>query len=592
MRAFLRLQAARAAQCLLIFAALAGAASLRGSPDAPTHPDTAWFQSAKFGIFLHWGLYSLAGNTWKGQNYYGSSEWLMNRAKIPAAEYAQLAARFDPEGFDAGEYARFVRESGARYLIITAKHHEGFAMFGSKVSPFNIVDATPYHRDPMMALSAACRAEGVQFGFYYSQFLDWHEPNGGGNKWDYPGDHDYRSYYAAKSTPQVKELLSNYGPLGVVWFDMPGGLTREETGHFMADVRRMQPNCLVSSRVGQGLGDFRDLGDSELPAKPVGGLWEALFTHNDSWGFASNDSNFKSPREILRLLASASARGGNLLLNVGPDGQGRIPEPSLRYLREVGTWLARNGDSIYGTTASPFPDQPWGYATSKPGKLYLHLFDRPADGRIVVPSLAGNVQAARWLGGQALDFASSLSDTVVTVPGALPDDKDSVVELTLSSLPASQWDTFSPRISRQYPGFSLEAAGARLSGGAHTQVLTHAWYFGNWKHDTCAVGSAEPGDKVEFPLQVLEAGDYRVTLDYACPAADAGKEAAVDVSGHTLRFETLLSGEYETHQPLLFIHHSIGVVHLDRGRTRLSVHPMRAGGEIFRLRRVVLEPAR
>jgi alpha-L-fucosidase len=346
------LQLRRALAWLMV--CLAASNSLNSLFADETAPDTQWFRDAKFGIFMHWGLYSELGNEWKGKSYYGSGEWLMNRAKIPAAEYAQVAGQFNPTNFNAADWARFVKDTGARYLVITAKHHEGFAMFGSKVSPFNIVDATPYHKDPMKELADACRSQGVKFGFYYSQFLDWHEPNGGGNTWDFnKTNKDYKAYYAEKSIPQIKELLSNYGPLGLVWFDMPGGLSRNESLAFLDTVRKLQPDCLVSSRIGNGLGDFQDLGDSELPSNVIAPPWEALFTHNDSWGFVRSDFNFKTPTDVLHLLASTSARGGNLILNVGPDGTGRIPETSQRYLREVGKWLAANGESIYGTTCSP-----------------------------------------------------------------------------------------------------------------------------------------------------------------------------------------------------------------------------------------------
>ena len=227
---------------------------------AETAGDRAqWFSEAKFGLFMHWGLYSQLGNEWKGKSYYGSGEWIMNRAKIPVSEYEGVAREFNPTNFNAQSWACFVRDAGARYLVITAKHHvKVFAwMYGSKVSPFNIVDATPYGKDPMTDLSAACRAEGIKFGFYYSQFLDWHEPNGGGNKWDFKeSDKDYARYYHEKSIPQIHELLSNYGPLGLVWFDMPGGMNRDETVAFMDEVRHLQPECLISSRVGNGFGDF------------------------------------------------------------------------------------------------------------------------------------------------------------------------------------------------------------------------------------------------------------------------------------------------------------------------------------------------
>jgi alpha-L-fucosidase len=569
--------------CLTIFRAWA---------DNPA-PDTQWFRDAKFGIFMHWGLYSGLGNEWQGKSYYGSGEWLMNRAKIPAAVYARTADSFNPTNFDAGEWARFVKDSGARYLVITAKHHEGFAMFGSKVSPFNIVDATPYHQDPMKGLADACRSQGVKFGFYYSQFLDWHERNGGGNTWDFDkSQKDYKRYYAEKSIPQIKELLSNYGPLGLVWFDMPGGLSREETLAFMDNVRQLQPNCLISSRVGNGLGDFRDLGDSELSSQVIPPPWEALFTHNDSWGYVKNDLNFKTTREILRLLASTAARGGNLILNVGPDGTGRIPKTSQRYLREVGTWLAANGESIYGTTASPIPDQPWGVCTLNPGCLYLHVFDRPKDGVLFVPSFGAALKGANLLGrrNQLKSFQQG-NDLRVTLPTELPDMRDSVVAVQFAGTLPDSWSSTPEIISRQFESFPVDAAKARLAGKAALKNETSSQYFGNWKHDACIENQQAPGDAAEFSCRFLEPGDYRVTLEYACSAAAAGRDGVVEVGGQSLGFQSLLTGEYASHEPLLFVRHHIGTVRIPAaGLVLLAVHPKNEGGELFWLRRVEVEP--
>ncbi len=550
---------------LLFFAAVGFAFS---SPlQAQTNDErAAWFRDAKFGIFMHWGLYSELGNEWKGKTYYGSGEWIMNRAKIPATEYAEVAREFNPTNFDARAWANFVRESGARYLVVTAKHHEGFAMYGSKASPFNIVDATPYHKDPMKDLAAACRTEGIKFGFYYSQFLDWHEPNGGGNKWDFKeADKDYAQYYHEKSIPQIRELLSNYGPLGLMWFDMPGGLSHDETLAFMNEVRGLQPRCLISSRVGNGFGDFRDLGDSELSPGAIDGPWEALFTHNDSWGFIRNDLDFKSPQEIIRLLACTAARGGNLLLNVGPDGTGRIPDTSLLYLREVGKWLAANGDSIYETSRSPFPDQPWGTATSKPNRLYLHLFHAPANRTLIVPGFTASVRHVSLLSEERILHSDNYeSDLRITLPAELPDKRDSVVVVDYAGELTDSWSNSPVIISRQFDSFSLDAATARLQGCAKATNVTHSRYFGNWKHDLCVEKMQGPDDRAEFAARFLESGDYRVLLDYACPGSSKNREGLVEVAGQKLGFETLLTGEYDSHQPLMSIRHSIGVVTISK----------------------------
>jgi alpha-L-fucosidase len=558
-------------------------------------PDTRWFEDAKFGLFVHWGLYSAIGNEWKGREYFGSGEWLMNRAKIPAAEYAKLAETFNPTGFNADEWGRFAKDAGVRYMVVTAKHHEGFAMFASKASPFNIVDATPYHQDPMAALAKACQREGVKFGFYYSQFLDWHEPNGGGNRWDFDEKtKDVKRYYAEKSIPQIKELLSNYGPLGVVWFDMPGGLSREETVSFMQEVRRLQPSCLISSRVGRGLGDFRDFGDSELPATFIDGPWEALFTHNDSWGFVRTDHDFKTPRDIIRLLAATAARGGNLLLNVGPDGTGRIPDLSLQYLREVGRWLSANGESIYGTTHSPVADQPWGVATRKTNRLYLHVFTRPHDGDLLVPAVSAKVTQVRLLGGaDTLRWRQQDSDLVVSLPRELPDDRDTVVQVDFAGEFADAWQAPFV-ISNQFDAVTLDAARGAVAGATALKSLTHSAYFGNWKHDTCAIGMAGPADALSYAARVLAPGDYRVALDYACPIESKERVGVLEVADQSLTFETLQTlTKPDTHQPLIFVHHSIGIVHFNAPATvTIRVHPKSPGAELFWLRRIVIEPVR
>jgi len=202
------------------------------------HANIQWFKDAKFGLFIHWGLYSHLGGEWKGKRYYGSGEWIMNQAKIPVREYEATAATFNPSRFNADEWAQLAKDAGIKYVVITAKHHEGFAMYDSKVSTFDIVDATPFKQDPMKLLADAVRKRGMHFGFYYSQFQDWHNPNGGKNTWDFDeSKKDYQKYYRQKAIPQLKELMSNYGDLSIVWFDTPGGLSKEQTQKFIASLR-------------------------------------------------------------------------------------------------------------------------------------------------------------------------------------------------------------------------------------------------------------------------------------------------------------------------------------------------------------------
>jgi len=215
-----------------------------------------WFRDAKYAMFIHWGPYSEAGGLWKGKRYYGSGEWIMRRTKPTMEEYEALAARFNPVKFDADQWVKVAKDAGMKYIVITAKHHDGFAMWHSKASKFNIVDGTPYDRDPLKELAEACRKAGITFCVYYSQYNDWHEPNAGGNTWTFKDPKDFSIYYERKCKPQIKELLTGYGPLGLIWFDQPGAITRAQSKELADMVHTHQPNCLVSNRIGHNMGDY------------------------------------------------------------------------------------------------------------------------------------------------------------------------------------------------------------------------------------------------------------------------------------------------------------------------------------------------
>lgn len=319
----------------------------------------AWFREAQFGMMVHFGLYTLAGGEWRsrsGINPYG--EWIMHGERIPNAEYAALAKAFNPVLFDPLDWMKRARDAGMKYFVVTSKHHDGFAMYRSRVSKYNVVDATPFGRDPMEEIAEACRETGIRFGIYYSQDLDWHERNGGGrfkkyphygpknprvygNDWNWPSvtreTYDFQRYLDEKSMPQVDEILTQYGDLSLVWFDVPATMTREQSEAFVRLVRRRQPGCLVSGRIGNGLGDYTTPIDNVMPHDTKKDcLYEMVGTMNDSWGYRPTDTHYKSVKEILGLKAKCASIGSNYLLNVGPDPLGRFPVAAVEILDGLG----------------------------------------------------------------------------------------------------------------------------------------------------------------------------------------------------------------------------------------------------------------
>lgn len=312
-----------------------------------------WFKNAKFGMMIHWGLYSLPAGEWKGRRMPYIGEWAQSYFRITNREYGALASAFNPILFDAESFVRLAIDAGMQYLVVTSKHHDGFAMYHSHVDAYNICDSTPFKRDVISELAEACQKHNLKLGLYYSQDLDWHEPNGGGyteghtncgsmswtNDWDFPDNNrkNYTQYFQCKVKPQVEEILRNYGDLCLIWFDTPLTISPEQSTELFQMVKKLQPNCLINTRLGNGLGDYRSMGDNEIPDKFMeNNLVETPATLNDTWGYKTFDQNWKSAEEIRRLKKHLNERGINYLLNVGPDYLGRIPAPCMDLLRQIG----------------------------------------------------------------------------------------------------------------------------------------------------------------------------------------------------------------------------------------------------------------
>ncbi|MHC4478060.1 MAG: alpha-L-fucosidase [Planctomycetota bacterium] len=369
----------------------------------------AWWKEARFGMFIHWGVYSIPAGTWKGQPQKGYSEWIMHKARIPIKEYEKLPPQFNPVKFDAEQWVKLAKSAGMKYMVITAKHHDGFAMYHSKVSPYNIIDATPFGRDPVKELAEACAKHGIKFGCYYSVDRDWHHPDafcankGQGNTWDYPDDSkkDFNKYLNEKALPQVRELLTQYGPLGIIWFDGVGTKTAEQNEQIIAMVRTLNPDCLINSRLGDWKrfvwGDYRSMDDDKVSDKLLPYGWENPGTMNRTYGYSTVEQRWRTPTQIIRMLADIASKGGNYLLNVGPTADGLIEAKAVRILQEVGKWMDKYGQSIYGTEGSPIGRPSWGRCTAKDNKLYLHIFDWPSDDHLIVPNVKARVKKAYLL---------------------------------------------------------------------------------------------------------------------------------------------------------------------------------------------------
>ncbi len=412
-----------------------------------------WWRDARFGLFIHWGLYSIPAGEWEGKTDY--AEWIRNQAQIPVDEYDKFVSQFNPVKFNADQFVRMAKEAGMKYIVITSKHHDGFCLFNSKYTDFDVM-STPFKRDVLKELSQACKKEGIKFCFYYS-IMDWHHP-------DYLPRREWEVNRSTKGADferyikymknELKELLTNYGDIGVLWFDGEWENTwNDKRGLDLYNyVRSLQPDIIVNNRVGasrsgmegftEGGGFAGDFGTPEQQIPPTGlpGVdWESCMTMNDHWGYNKNDKNFKSSKEILRMLADIASKGGNYLLNIGPTSEGVFPPESINRLHDIGQWMNLNGESIYGTGASPFQKLDWGRCTQKSingnTRLYLHVFNWPENGKLSVPGIYNDPVDAFLLSDinkSPLDCERKEDALVITVPTAAPDSINSVVVLDVA----------------------------------------------------------------------------------------------------------------------------------------------------------------
>lgn len=563
-----------------------------------------WWREAKFGCFIHWGVYSAAGGEWKGKEVGGYAEHLMRKEKIPRAVYLeQLVKPFNPAAFDADAWVRAIKAAGMRYLVITAKHHDGVAMYPSAVSSFSI-GASGFHRDPMQELSAACKKYGIRFGFYYSHAFDWEHPDAPGNDWDYDnpaGDKQLHGginwfnvhpellpkavkYVNEKSIPQIQELIRKYHP-DILWFDTPSKLPLSENIRILKAIREIDNHVVVNGRLARtadiSFGDYKNTADRPAEFYPVSGDWEAIPTTNESYGYSKYDNSHKPAAFFIRLLAKAAARGGNLLMNIGPMGNGVIDPRDTVILHRIGVWMQQNGESIYGTTATPLPLQPWGESTRKGNRLYLHVFHWPEKAPLYVGGLKGEVDKA-WLLTDPQRQALALKrvndrDITIQLPATAPDTMNSVIVLEMKTMLTDSirvLDTHTlPNVLLAFDG-TLHGKGFKYGDGKAPKYYVFDW--------------TKQDQYVSWTFRLPAAARFQVQIKYAADASTGSNAFALNVNGQTLSGKTQpVSSSREE-----IISQNLGTLSLPAGTHTMDIRPENiAGKELMKLFEITLTPA-
>ncbi len=564
-----------------------------------------WFRDARFGMFIHWGLYAIPGGVWNGASVPGAGEWILDGGKIDPAAYTPLQGQFNPVEFDAEEWVRIAKAAGQRYIVITSKHHDGFCLWDSRVTTFDVM-GTPFKRDILRELATACEKGGIRLCFYHS-IMDWTHPDYLPRRaWDPrdPEDADFDRYVGDMKS-QLRELISGgYGRVGILWFDGEWEKTwTHELGLDLAKfVRGIDPSIIINNRVDKGRSGMAGLdtdgewaGDygtpeQEVPSMGIPGTdWETCMTMNDTWGWKTSDTNWKSSEVLVRDLCDIASKGGNFLLNVGPQPDGNIPPASVERLRAIGDWMEVNGDSIYGTSASPFRRLPFGRCTQKalPGgatRLYFHIFDWPvanaSGGRtLVVPGLESPVTAARLLGATAFACEATRTDDgwSISLPETAPDAVASVLEVDIEGVPDIEQPATMPSANG---ALTLGAADALLTG--HVRFEDRCENLGFW---VSADGVAR------WFVRLAVGGRYRVIARMAAAPGEGGSHFTVASAPSPASQPSVNGIVPECKAWCDFVEVDIGEIELLAGESEIIVRPHTiAGSALMNLAWIRLTP--
>jgi alpha-L-fucosidase len=501
-----------------------------------------WWREARFGMFIHFGLYSVTEGRWEGKAVPWLPCWMLHTTKAPLEEYVLLKDRFNPTEFDAERIVHLAQAAGMKYIVITTRHHEGFSLFDTKHSDFDVM-AAPLKRDLMKEMAEACHKHKMRLGWYYS-ILDWYHP-------DYtprrpgdtrPADHADYGRYVKFMKDQLRELLTNYGRIDILWFDgsWDPTFTNKQGQEIYDYVRGLQPGIIINNRLGHGgddeAGDF-GTPEQDIPLTSSGEKdWETCMTIGDTWGFKRDDHNWKSSTTLIRMLADCASKRGNFLLNIGPKPDGTVPQPLVEHLEEIGKWITVNGQSVYGTKGGPYQRRlPWGGVTKQDlagnrVRLYLHVFDWPEDGRLVVPRVANTPIAAFLLADPSRKSLAVTQEATpwekairIEVGPKATSAHDSVVVLDIEGQPEVSPFHVNPTADGT---LELLARDAELNG----QTIRYDKQpgresVGHW---------TQVKDWISWPVVIPKSGKYQVEITYGCAPGNGGAYR-IDVAGDSLK---------------------------------------------------------
>ena len=508
-----------------------------------------WYNEAKFGCFIHWGAYSTQGGIWKDKKIGGYTEHLMRSAQIPLSEYKEKIVKpFNPVDFNAEEWIQHAINAGMKYFIVTAKHHDGLAMYFSDAYPYDM-RMTSYNRDPMAELREAARKYGLKFGFYYSQAFDWEHIDAPGNDWDFPqhpggdkliGGRDWwltmpeflvnaDRYVRKKSIPQIQELIRKYDP-DIMWFDTPHKLPLYQNIRILEAIREVDPQnkIVVNGRLArfseQNMGDYLNTGDRAAYFYPVEGYWESIPTTNESYGYSKVDTYRKPAAHFIRLLASATSKGGNILMNVGPMGNGKWDQPDIDLFKQVGDWLKINGEAIYGNLKTDLPLQSWGVTTQKNDITYLHIYRWPDNNELVIGGMTSDIEKA-WLvsdaQGQLLNHSRlNDKDIVLKLPILVPDTINTVIALTFKS----KKESYPVRLLDANNSNTMLAFDATLSDNTfgYGDGKPNRHYVNNWKSDE---------QDLQWKFRLNEPAQFKMYIQYNTLSANENGVVNISLAG-------------------------------------------------------------